>query len=794
MAEGTSAADSAATGVGAPVLRKEDRRFLTGAGRYVGDIHVAAELHAIFLRSPHGHAGIRRVVLDKARAMPGVVTAAAGADLRAAGVRDLPCARRPPNNADGGEFFVPPRPPLAVGRVRYVGEPVAVVVAGTLDQARAAAEAIEVEYDPLPAVVDIADAAKPGAPTIWQERPNNRLFRCEWGNRAAAESGFARAAHVVRRTFRNNRLIPNAMEPRAVLATRGEDGRLTVYANSQKPHDLKNWIAEVVGIAPDLVRVISPDVGGGFGVKLFLYSEETTVAWLALTLGRPVRWSGDRNEACLGDAHARDHRAEAALALDAEGRFLAIRVETLANLGAYLSSFGPSIPTLLYLPFLVGLYRIPALWAHLDGMLTNTMPVDAYRGAGRPEGIYVIERMVDEAAAELGIDPAELRRRNLIQASELPYATAGRLRYENIDPPRALAEALAASDRPGYAARKAASASRGKLRGFGFGCWVEATSGAGPLSEDGKPNPGTSKEFSRAALDPGGDVTVYMGTHGHGQGHETVFAQVMAGMLGLPLDRVKVRFGDTDEVAFGEGTYASRSMSLGGGACHGAGVKLIAEGKRIAARLLETAEPDIELEGGKFRVAGTDRAVDWRAVAAAAGPQGIGVEDMFVGKGNTFPSGCHVAEVEIDPETGVVRIDRYAGADDYGVQINPLLLEGQLHGGLAQGIGQALIEHCVYDRETGQLLTGSFMDYAMPRADDLPAFALRQYSNAQQSNPLGVKGCGEAGCIVAPVAIMNAVMDALRPEGVTVDDLSMPATPHRVWQAIQQGRARKERG
>ncbi|MGE3231511.1 MAG: xanthine dehydrogenase family protein molybdopterin-binding subunit, partial [Hyphomicrobium sp.] len=294
MAEGTSAADSAATGVGAPVRRKEDRRFLTGAGRYVGDIHVAGELHAVFLRSPHGHAGIRRVVLDKARAMPGVVTAAAGADLRAAGVRDLPCARRPPNNADGGEFFVPPRPPLAVGRVRYVGEPVAVVVAGTLDQARAAAEAIEVEYDPLPAVVDIADAAKPGAPTIWQERPNNRLFRCEWGNRAAAESGFARAAHVVRRTFRNNRLIPNAMEPRAVLATRGEDGRLTVYANSQKPHDLKNWIAEVVGIAPDRVRVISPDVGGGFGVKLFLYSEETTVAWLALTLGRPVRWSGDR--------------------------------------------------------------------------------------------------------------------------------------------------------------------------------------------------------------------------------------------------------------------------------------------------------------------------------------------------------------------------------------------------------------------------------------------------------------------------------------------------------------------
>jgi aerobic carbon-monoxide dehydrogenase large subunit len=780
-------------GIGVPVLRKEDRRFLTGQGRYVGDIHAPGELHAVFLRSPHGHAEIRRIDADAARRIPGVRHVASGAELRAAGLRDIPCSRRPPNNADPGPFFVPPHPALAVERARHVGEPVAVAVAETIEAARAAAEAIEVDYTALPAIVDIAEAAKPGATAIWPERPMNRLFRCEWGNRAAAAAGFTNAAHVVRRRFRNSRLIPNPLEPRVALAERAPDGRLLLHASTQKPHDLRQFLAEVLPIGAERIRVISPDVGGGFGAKLFLYPEETVVAWLGYTLGRPVRWTGERNEACLADAHARDHVADAALALDRDGNFLAVEVETLANLGAYLSSFAPSIPTLLYLPFLVGLYRVPALWARLDGMATNTVPLDAYRGAGRPEGIYVIERLVDEAAAELGLDPVELRRRNLVRPADLPYSSAGRLRYEAIDPPRALEEALAAADRAGFPARRAAAAAHGGLRGFGFGCWVEATSGALPLSEDGTPNPGTSKEFARARLGSDGSVTLHVGTHGHGQGHETVFAQLVAGMLGLPIDRVNVRFGDTDEVPFGEGTYASRSMSLGGSACHGAGVKLIAEGRRVAAGLLEAGEPDIEFAGGRFQVKGTDRFADWRAIGEAAGPAGIAGEELFVAKGNTFPSGCHVAEVEIDPETGQVRILRYLGIDDFGVQVNPRLVAGQLHGGLAQGIGQALIEHCVYEPETGQLLTGSLMDYALPRAADLPDFELGQFANPQTSNPIGAKGCGEAGCIAGPVAVMNAVMDALRPLGVTVDDLAMPATPHRVWQAIRKAKARATR-
>ncbi len=781
------------SGIGVPVLRKEDRRFLTGQGRYVGDIHAAGELHAVFLRSPHGHAKIRRIDVDAARRLPGVIQVATGAELRAAGVGDIPCSRRPPNNGDPEPFFLPPHPPLAIERVRHVGEPVAVAVAETVDAARAAIEAIELDYDALPAIIDVAEAAKPGAMAIWPERPTNRLFRCEWGNRTAAEAAFAKAAHVVRRRFRNNRLVPNPMEPRVALAERGPDGRLTLHASTQKPHDLKKFLAELLPIPEEDIRVISPDVGGGFGAKLFLYPEETVVAWLGYGLGRPVRWTGERNEACLADAHARDHLAEAAIALDRDGNFLAVQVETLANLGAYLSSFAPSIPTLLYLPFLVGVYRIPALWARVDGMVTNTVPVDAYRGAGRPEAIYVIERLVDEAAAELGLDPVALRRKNLVRPADLPYSSAGRLRYEAIDPPRALEQALANADHPGFPARRAAAKARGMLRGFGFGCWIEATSGALPLSEDGTPNPGTSKEFARARLEPDGAVTLHVGTHGHGQGHETVFAQVVAGMLGLPIDRVTVRFGDTDEVPFGEGTYASRSMSLAGSACHVAGVKLIAEGRRVAAGLLEAGEPDVEFSDGRFRVKGTDRGTDWRAVAVAAGATGIAGEDLYVAKGNTFPSGCHAAEVEIDPETGTVAIARYVGVDDFGVQVNPRLLAGQLHGGLAQGIGQALIEHCVYEPETGQLLSGSLMDYALPRAADLPDFALEQFANPQASNPIGVKGCGEAGCIAAPVAVMNAVMDALRPLGVTVDDLAMPATPHRVWQAIRSASARANR-
>jgi len=783
--------EPAAPGIGIPVLRKEDRRFLTGQGRYVGDIRRPNELQAVFLRSPHGHAEIRRIDAQAARRMPGVRHVATGAELRAAGVGEINCSRRPPNNADPEPFFVPPHPPLAIGRVRHVGEPVAVVVADTVEAARAAAEATEVEYEPLPTVVDLLDAARPGAAAIWAERPNNRVFRCEWGKRDATEAAFARAAHVVRRRFRNNRLIPNPMEPRVVLAERGEDGRLLLHASSQKPHDLRKFLGETLRLPEDRIRVISPDVGGGFGAKLFLYPEEAVVAWLGHSLGAPVRWTGDRNEACLADAHGRDHVADAAMALDGDGKMLAVRVETLANFGAYLSNFAPSIPTLLYMPFLVGVYRIPALWARVDGMFTNTVAVDAYRGAGRPEGIYVIERLVDEAAAELGFDPVELRRRNMIRPADLPYDTAGRLRYEAIDPPRALEEALANADRDGFAARRASSEGAGRLRGFGFGCWIEATSGAGPLSEDGKANPGTSKEFARARLESDGAVTVHVGTHGHGQGHETVYAQVVAAMLGLPIDRVTIRFGDTDAVPYGEGTYASRSTSLAGSACHQAGIKLIAEGRRIAGGLLEAGEPDIEFTGGRFRVKGTDRSVTWRAIAEAAGPAGIAVDELYVAKGNTFPSGCHVAEVEIDPETGVVTIRRYGSVDDFGVQVNPMLLQGQLHGGLAQGIGQALIEHCVYEAETGQLLTGSLMDYALPRADDIPAFALEQFANPQPSNPIGVKGVGEAGCIAAPVAVMNAVMDALRPLGVTVDDLAMPATPHRVWQAIRAAKARR---
>jgi carbon-monoxide dehydrogenase large subunit len=780
--------------IGQAVKRKEDARFLTGTGQYTDDVSLARQTHAYFLRSPHAHAKIRGIDTAKAKQAPGVVAIYTAADLE--GVNGLPCGWLI-TSVDGTPMKEPPHPVLAKGKVRYVGDAVAMVVAETRDQAKDAAEQIDVDYDVLPAVVNVVDALKPGAPQIHDEAPGNQCYTWSIGDKATNDAAFARAAHVTKLDLVNNRLIPNAIEPRAALASyNAADDAYTLYVTSQNPHvERLLMTAFVLGLPEHKVRVIAPDVGGGFGSKIYLYPEETAMVWAVKRVGRPIKWAAERSESFLSDAHGRDHVTHAELALDANGKFLALRVNTTAAMGAYLSTFASCIPTILYATLLAGQYTTPTIYCQVIAAFTNTAPVDAYRGAGRPEATYVVERIVHQAAVELGIPQDEIRRRNFIR--EFPYQTPVALLYDTGGYDATLDDANAAADVKGFAARKAEAAKRGKLRGLGYASYIEAC-GLAPSNVAGSLGARAGLfEAGEVRVHPTGSITVFTGSHSHGQGHETTFAQVVATRLGVPVDNVDVVHGDTGRVVFGMGTYGSRSLAVGGTAIVKALDKIVAKGKKIAAHLLEAAETDIEFKDGKFTVAGTDRSKAFGEIALAAYvPHNYPLDKLEPGLNETafydptnftFPAGTHICEVEIDPETGVVEVVNFTASDDFGNIINPMIVEGQVHGGLAQGIGQALLENCVYDADSGQLLTGSYMDYALPRADDLPSFKVSTQVTPCTHNPLGAKGCGEAGAIGAPAALMNAVHDALSAVGVKRFD--MPASPHRVWQAIQSAKA-----
>jgi carbon-monoxide dehydrogenase large subunit len=785
--------------IGAPVRRREDFRFITGQGTYTDDINRPGQLHAAILRSPHAHARIRGIEVAAARQAPGVVAVFTGRDMEADGVGGLPCGWLV-TSKDGAPMVEPPHPPVAVDRVRYVGDQVAIVIAESLGAARDAAELIAVDYEILPAVVDAAEALQPGRPLVWDNAPNNLCFDWQLGDAAAVETALAQAHHVARLDLVNNRLVPNAMEPRAAIGEFDRaTGEFTLYTTSQNPHVIRLLMgAYVLHIPEARLRVVAPDVGGGFGSKIYHYAEEAIVTWAAGKLKRPVKWRAERSESFVSDAHGRDHVTHVELGLDRDGKFLALKVSTIANMGAYLSTFAPSIPTYLYGTLLAGVYTTPAIHVETRAVFTHTVPVDAYRGAGRPEATFLLERIVDVAADEMGIDPAELRRRNFIPRDAFPYQTPVALQYDSGDYATTLDLALKAADYAGFEARRREAAGRGKLRGIGLATYIEAC-GIAPSAVVGALGARAGLYESAAIrVHPTGSITVLTGSHSHGQGHETSFAQLVADGLGVPLENVEIVHGDTAKIPFGMGTYGSRSLAVGGSAIVQAMDKIIAKGKKIAAHLLEAAEADIEFKDGAFAVAGTDRAKNLAEVALTAYvphnyPPGLepGLDEtaFYDPKNFTYPSGTHVAEVEIDPDTGHLRLVNFTASDDFGRIINPLIVEGQVHGGLAQGIGQALLEGCVYDKETGQILTGSYNDYALPRADDLPPFALSTHATLCTHNPLGVKGCGEAGAIGAPAAMINAVVDALQPCGIK--HIDMPVTPEKLWRALAQHRTQR---
>jgi aerobic carbon-monoxide dehydrogenase large subunit len=773
--------------IGKSLLRREDQRFLTGAGQYTDDISLPGQTFAYFLRSPHAHAAIKSIDLSAAKSAPGVRAIFTGADLAEAKVGGLPCGWLI-HSKDGTPMNEPPHPVLAQGKARHVGDQICLVVADSLQEAKDASELIMVDYEVLPAVIDTTKADAPGVAQIHEQAPNNVCYDWGHGDSAAVDAAFAKADHVTKLSFANNRLIPNAMEPRAANASYSKhDESYTLYVANQNPHVERLLMsAFVLGLPESKVRVIAPDVGGGFGSKIFLYAEETALVWASKRVGRPIKWTADRSEAFLTDAHGRDHVTVAEMAMDKDGKFLAMRVNTIANMGAYLSTFASSVPTILYATLLAGQYTTPVIYCNVKAVFTNTAPVDAYRGAGRPEATYVVERLVEQAARDMKLDPAEIRRRNFIRT--FPYATPVGLTYDIGDYDATLKKAIEMADVAGFPARKAASAANGKKRGLGYSCYIEAC-GLAPSNIAGALGARAGLfEAGEVRVHPTGSVTVFTGSHSHGQGHETTFAQVVAGRLGIPVESVEIVHGDTGRVPFGMGTYGSRSLSVGGTAIVKAVDKVIAKGKKIAAHLLEAADTDIVFENGEFKVAGTDKKVAFAQVSLAAYvPHNYPLDKLEPGLNEnafydptnfTYPAGSYVCEVEVDPATGTTEICSFVAVDDFGNIVNPMVVEGQVHGGLAQGIGQALLESCVYDTESGQLLSGSYMDYAMPRAADLPSFKIGTNGTPCTHNPLGVKGCGEAGAIGSPPALINAITDAL---GVV--DLAMPATAERVWRA-----------
>jgi len=778
--------------IGESVRRKEDYRFLTGAGQYTDDIHVANERHAVFVRSPHAHARITSISTDRARAMPGVAAVFQGKDL--VGVNGLPCGWLI-TGTDGQPMKEPPHPVLALDKVRYVGDHVAMVVADTLQQARDAAEAVTVDYEVLPAVMDMRTAAKDGA--IHDAAADNHCYKWAIGDKAAVDAVFAKAAHVTKLEISNNRLIPNALEPRAAIGSYNRASEeYTLYVSNQNPHvERLLMTAFVLGLPEHKVRVIAPDVGGGFGSKIFLYAEDVAVTWAAKQLNCGVKWTAERSESFLSDAHGRDHLSTAEMAMDADGKFLALRVHTDANLGAYLSTFSTCVPTILYATLLAGQYTTPQIYVEVDAWFTNTAPVDAYRGAGRPEATYLLERLVTRCAWDLGLAQDEIRKRNFI--TQFPYQTPVALQYDTGDYVTTMARANSIAEVGGWEARKKATEAKGLLRGIGYSSYIEAC-GIAPSNIAGALGARAGLfECGEVRVHPTGSVTVFTGSHSHGQGHETTFAQVVAARLGIPVENVDVVHGDTGRVPFGMGTYGSRSISVGGAAIMKALDKIEAKAKKIAAHLMEAGDGDIDFANGEFTVKGTDKKVPFGQVALTAYvPHNYPLDKLEPGLNETafydpinftFPAGTYICEVEVDAATGVVRIDRFSAVDDFGTIINPMIVEGQVHGGIAQGIGQAMMENCVYDKESGQLLTGSLMDYALPRADDLPHFKLDTICTPCTHNALGTKGCGEAGAIGSPPAVINAVLDALRPLGVK--DFDMPASSARVWEAIQAAKA-----
>ena len=782
--------------IGESLRRKEDYRFLTGAGQYTDDIVLANMAQCYFVRSPHAHAKIRSIDKTAALAAPGVIGILDGQDVAADKINGLPCGWLI-TSTNGEPMKEPPHPILAFEKVRYVGDHVAMVVAETYEQARNAAELVMVDYEPLPAVVDVRDAQAPGAPVIHDIATNNQCYKWAIGDKAAVDATFANAAHVTKLDLVNNRLAPNPMEPRAAIGHYNRAGDdYTLYVSNQNPHVERLLLtAFVMGLPEHKVRVIAPDVGGGFGAKIYLYAEDVCLTWASKKLNRPIKWNCDRSEAFLSDAHGRDHVSHAELAMDKDGKFLGFRVHTDANLGAYLSTFSTAVPTILYATLLAGQYKTPQVYVEVDSWFTNTAPVDAYRGAGRPEATYLLERIVSRAAWEMGLSQDEIRRRNFI--TEFPYQTPVALQYDTGDFHACLKQANELADVAGLEQRKAQSKAKGLLRGLGYSSYIEAC-GLAPSNVAGALGARAGLfECGEVRVHPTGSVTVFTGSHSHGQGHETTFAQVVAARLGLSPDQVDIVHGDTGRVPFGMGTYGSRSISVGGAAIMRALDKIEAKAKKIAAHLMEASDADVDFAGGEFKVKGTDKMVTFGQVALTAYvPHNYPLDKLEPGLNETafydptnftFPAGTYICEVEVDPATGQVRVDRFTAVDDFGTIINPMIVEGQVHGGLVQGIGQALMEHCVYDRETGQLVTGSFMDYAMPRADDFPAFTIGHVCTPCTTNPLGTKGCGEAGAIGSPPAVMNAVLDALAPLGVK--DLDMPASPNRVWNAIQQAKA-----
>jgi aerobic carbon-monoxide dehydrogenase large subunit len=782
----------AASLIGARVERKEDYRFLTGAGQYTDDVALPRQTWAAFVRSPHAHAIIKSIKKDNALKAPGVLAVYTGEDLAAGKVGGLPCGWLI-TGTDGQPMKEPPHPPLAQGKARYVGDHVAVVIAETQDAARDAAGLVEVDYDVLPAVVDASKATQKGAPALHDIAPDNKCYTWALGDKAAVDAAFAKAAHVTKLDLINNRLIPNAIEPRAANATYSRaDDSYTLYVASQNPHvERLLMTAFVLGLPEHKVRVVAPDVGGGFGSKIYLYAEDVVVTWASRQLGRPVKWTAERSESFVSDAHGRDHHTVAELAMDKDGKFLAMRVHTTANVGAYLSTFASCVPTILYATLLAGQYTTPVIYCEVTAVFTNTAPVDAYRGAGRPEATYVVERLVETAARELKLDPAEIRRRNFIKT--FPYQTPVALMYDTGDYDATLGAVMKMADVAGFPKRKEESARRGKLRGLGYCCYIEAC-GIAPSNIAGALGARAGLyEAGEIRVHPTGSVTVFTGSHSHGQGHETTFAQVVADKLGMPIENVDIVHGDTSKILFGMGTYGSRSIAVGGTAIVKALDKIIAKGKKIAAHLMEASEGDIEYDKGVFKVAGTDKQKMFGEVAFAAYvPHNYPLDKLEPGLNEnafydptnfTFPAGSYVCEVEIDPDTGVTKVERFSAVDDFGKIINPMIVEGQVHGGLTQGIGQALTENCHYDPESGQLVTGSFGDYSIPRADDVPSYQLDTRETPCTHNPLGVKGCGEAGAIGAPAAVMNAITDALG-----IKDLPMPATAETVWKAIRANR------
>ena len=788
-----------AQGIGASVKRKEDRRFLMGRGRYTDDVTLPDQSYAVFVRSPYAHAAIKKVDATAAKAMPGVIAVFTGADVVADGLGGIPCGWAV-KNKDGSSMVEPPHPALAGEVARHVGDPVVMVIATSRTAARAAASAVDVDYDVKPAVGRLADAIAANAPLVWPEAKGNVCFDWHLGDPASVDAAFAKAPHVVEIEVTNNRLAPNAMEPRAANGAWDiSSEEFTLYTTSQNPHLTRLLLAAFTLKVPEhKLRVVAPDVGGGFGSKIFHYAEELLVLWAAKRVGRPVKWTSDRMEAFKTDAHGRDHLSRAQLALDASGKFLGLRVSTLANIGAYLSTFAPAVPTYLYATLLSGPYDLPAIYAEVKAIFTNTVAVDAYRGAGRPEASYLLERLVDKAARDLKIDPIELRRKNLIKPEQFPYQTQVALQYDIGNYQATLDLALDAADHKNLAARKAASKAKGKLRGFGISTYIEAC-GIAPSALVGALGARAGLyEAATVRVHPTGSVSVMTGTHSHGQGHETTFAQLISDRLGVSIDNVEVVHGDTSKIPFGMGTYGSRSAAVGGSAIVKALDKIVDKGKKIAAHLLEASAADIEFSNGAYRVKGTDRAKAFGEVAFAAYvPHNYPIETVEPGleesafydpKNFTFPGGTHLVEVEVDPETGVVEVASVTIADDVGVIINPMIVDGQAHGGLAQGIGQALYEEAVYD-DQGQLQNDSYLTYTMPRAADLPMFKVGNHVTACTHNPLGVKGVGETGAIGVPPAVINAVLDALAPLGVT--DISMPASPEKVWRAIQAAQGKK---